>query len=180
MNKLFDEDENELDDNLPLEKNDEDDDEEYVQPKLGHDKIFGNDYNTGNLDFEEYANLPKVDVFYAEENLKECYDSYEYNRKKELETKVDLFFIESEPGKTLYNKKKLPKQVLPQVYVAIRKRFDNNDYTGAEIFTTIADYFGINYEVLYENIPSVFREELVRELDEKYEVLKKKGVRRLF
>ena len=78
------------------------------------------------------------------------------------------------------NKKKLPKQVLPQVYIAIREKFTNNDYTGSEIFITIAEYFGINYEVLYENIPSIYREELVRELDDKYGVLKKRGVTRLF
>jgi hypothetical protein len=182
-NKLFDNEDEE-----PREEEDftegfqiqetEEEDEEYI-PKPSHDKIFGNDYNTGNLDFEEYT-LPKVDSFYAEDNLRECYDSYEYNRKKVLEEKVDLFFLESEAGKVLGNKKKLPKQVLPQVYVAIREKFTGNDYTGSEIFIAIAEYFSINYEVLYENIPSLYREELVRELDDKYGVLKKRGVKRLF
>ena len=182
MSKLFD-DEEELsestDDTNQLVPDDEDDEEFVPQIKLSHDKIFGNDYNTGNLDFEEFS-LPQVDSFYAEENLRECYDAYEYNRKKELEEKVDEYFTESEPGKMLGTKKKLPKQVLPQVYIAIREQFTKNDYTDSEIFTTIADYFGINYEVLYENIPSIYREELVKELDEKYGILKKKGVKRLF
>jgi hypothetical protein len=178
--KLFDdpEDDDSLAENYSAFEGDDEDSE--VTPKVFHDKIFSNDYNTGNLDFEEYVNLPKVDTFYAEDNLRECYDSYEYNRKKDLEAKVDQFFNESEAGRALGNKKKLPKQVLPQVYISIRERFTNNDFTGSEIFTTIADYFGINYEVLYENIPSIYREELVRELDEKYGVLKKKGVKRLF
>jgi len=182
MKKLFDDledDENENLENSSFTEDDEDT-EDTPHKTVYHDKIFSNDYNTGNLDFEEYSNLPKVDTFYAEDNLKECYDSYEYNRKKDLEEKVDLFFSESDIGKVIGNKKKLPKQVLPQVYVAIRERFTKNDYTGSEIFTTIADYFAINYEVLYENIPSVYREELVRELDEKYGVLKKRGVKRLF
>lgn len=178
--KLFDdpEDDDSLEENYSTFEGDDEDSE--VTPKVFHDKIFSNDYNTGNLDFEEYVNLPKVDTFYAEDNLRECYDSYEYNRKKDLEAKVDQFFNESETGRALGNKKKLPKQVLPQVYIVIRERFTNNDFTGSEIFTTIADYFSINYEVLYENIPSIYREELVRELDEKYGVLKKKGVKRLF
>ena len=179
MNKLFDNGDEPLDEDDNLNDDQQDDTDEEFIPKLSHDKIFGNDYNTGNLDFEEY-NLPKVDTFYAEDNLRECYDSYEYNRKKELEAKVDTYFIESEPGQVLGNKKKLPKQVLPQVYIAIREKFTNNDYTGSEIFITIAEYFGINYEVLYENIPSIYREELVRELDDKYGVLKKRGVKRLF
>lgn len=184
MSKLFDnepyddEEDDELDDEFKVQE-EEDDDEEFVPKPVSQDKIFGNDYNTGNLDFEEY-NLPKVDTFYADDNLNECYDSYEYNRKKILEEKIDLYFSESEPGKILGNKKKLPKQVLSQVYVAIRERFTENDYTGSEIFTGIAEYFSINYEVFYENLPSIYREELVRELDEKYGVLKKKGVKRLF
>jgi hypothetical protein len=180
-NKLFDNgDDLEEDDNFQDEyAEDTTEEETEFVPKLSHDKIFGNDYNTGNLDFEEY-NLPKVDSFYAEDNLRECYDSYEYNRKKELEAKVDNFFLESDSGHLLVNKKKLPKQVLPQVYVTIREKFTGNDYTGSEIFIAIAEYFGINYEVLYENIPSIYREELVRELDDRYGVLKKRGVKRLF
>ena len=182
-NKLFDNEdeepkEDEFADGYRIEEDEVDEDAEYV-PKIAHDKIFANDYNTGNLDFEEYT-LPKVDSFYAETNLRDCYDAYEYNRKKELEAKVDEYFLASEPGQVLGNKKKLPKQVLPQVYVAIREKFKGNDYTGSEIFICIAEYFSINYEVLYENIPSLYREELVRELDDKYGVLKKRGVKRLF
>jgi hypothetical protein len=182
MKKLFDDPEDDENESLEDSNFTEDDEdlEDLSHKPLYHDKIFSNDYNTGNLDFEEYSNLPKVDTFYAEDNLKECYDSYEYNRKKDLEEKVDLFFIESDIGKAIGNKKKLSKQILPQVYVAIREKFIKNDYTGSEIFTTIAEYFSINYDVLYENIPSVYIEELVRELDEKYGVLKKRGLKRLF
>ena len=92
MNKLFDNGDEPLDEDDNLNDDQQDDTDEEFIPKLSHDKIFGNDYNTGNLDFEEY-NLPKVDTFYAEDNLRECYDSYEYNRKKELEAKVDTYFI---------------------------------------------------------------------------------------
>lgn len=172
MTRLFDENNEEEED-----FNEESEDQE--APKFGRDKIFSNDYNTGNLDFEEY-NLPKVESFYAESNLDDCYDSYEYHRKKVLEDRVDQYFKESEHGKILVTKKKLPKQVLPLVYVSIRERFIDNDYLGSEIFIGIAEYFGVNYEVLYENIPSIYREELVRELDDKYGMLKKKGVKRLF
>jgi hypothetical protein len=49
-----------------------------------------------------------------------------------------------------------------------------------EYFITIADYFGMSYEVLYENIPAIYREALVKELDDKYSILKKKGIRKLF
>jgi hypothetical protein len=185
MKKLFDNEEE--NDDAPLNqgpdtrgKNVDDEDEEFIPIKFNRDKIFENDYNTGNLDFEEYSNLPKVDIFYAEDNLKECYDSYEYSRALKLENFIDEYFKRTEFSALFSIKKKIPKQTLPQVYVCIREQFENHDYTGVEIFTSIADYFGINYEVLYENIPSVYRAELVKELDEKYGVLKKRGVKRLF
>ena len=184
MSKLFDEENEEfIEDSIPdpeIQLPEEKEDEEFVPIKASRDKIFENDYNTGNLDFEEYTNLPKVDNVYAEENLQECYDSYEYNRRSDLEVFVDEYFNNTQFGKIFAGKKKLPKQVLPQVFMAIRDQFAEGDYSGSEIFTSIADYFGINYEVLYENIPSVYRAELVKELDEKYGVLKKKGVKRLF
>jgi hypothetical protein len=183
MKKLFDEDENEaqMKPQVPGGSTPAgDEEEEDFSSGRNRDKIFENDYNTGNLDFEEYTNLPKVDIFYAEDNLKECYDSYEYSRSVKLENLIDEYFQETEYGAIFASKKKIPKQTLPQVFVSIRDKFINNDYTGVEIFTAIADYFGINYEILYENIPSLYRAELVKELDEKYGVLKKKGIKRLF
>lgn len=179
--QLFDEEENEqtpMSTPDELTVLDEDDEEEFVStPK--HDKIFNNDYNTGNLDFEEY-NLPKVDTFYAEQNLNDCYDSHEYEKKKQLEEMVDQYFKDSQYSKTLSMKKKIPKQVIPLVFVEIREKFTSNEFSCSEIFSTIADYFGLNYEILYENIPSIYREQLVRELDDKYGVLKRRGVKRLF
>ena len=60
MSKLFDGQE-EIDDELPVVPDEEDEISVRV-PK--RDKIFNNDYNTGNLDFEEY-DMPKVDTVYA-------------------------------------------------------------------------------------------------------------------
>ena len=183
MSKLFDEFEEEPIDDEFLEISVPDEEEEDEAPtvsKLSHDKIFDNDYNTGNLDFEEYSNLPRVDSTYAEGNLRECYDSYEYNRNFELEGLIDTYFKNIEQGKIFANKKKIPKQMLPTLFVSIREQFKGSDYTSSEIFTAIADYFCINYETLYENIPSVYRADLVKELDEKYGILKRKGLKRLF
>ena len=180
MSKLFDENEEDLNPDLNSRTDDTLDEENEVPIRIGKDKIFDNDYNTGNLDFEEFSNLPKVDAVYAEGNLQECYDSFSYSRNLDLEKLVDKYFNNTEFGKLLSNKKKIPKQLLPQVFVAIREQFVNSDYTCSEIFISIAEYFGVNFEVFYENIPSVHRAELVKELDEKYGILSKKGIKKLF
>jgi len=110
MSKLFDEEDEFLEGDTPETNQnvvDEDDDEESVPVKtFARDKIFDNDYNTGNLDFEEYSNLPRVDSSYAEDNLRDCYDSYEYTRKIDLEKTVDEYFKNTEHGKVFANKKK--------------------------------------------------------------------------
>ena len=144
------------------------------------DKIFHNDYNSGNIEFEEFHGVPKVDVFYAEANLKDTYDSFDYQRNVQIMEDIDDYFRETEQGKLLVNKKKIPKQMLSKIYVTLRSKFEGGEYTGVEIFTNIADYFNLNYEVLYENIPAIYREELVKELDEKFQVLSRRGIKKLF
>jgi hypothetical protein len=169
MKKIFDDEEDHFND-----------DESYDEESpIKIDKIFNNDYNTGNLDFEEYS-LPKVDSSYAEKNLQDCYNAFDYNRKMTIDLLVDEFFQKTSYYTILSAKKKIPKQLQSKVFIAISEQFTPNEYTGVEIFTAIADYFNINYESFYENIPAINREQLVRELDEKYGVLKKKGVKKLF
>ena len=174
MSKLFDEEYEE--ENFEEKSSQEDSVDE---KKFYRDKIFNNDYNVGNIDYENF-DIPKVEQFYADSNLDDCYNSYEYNRKMTLERLIDTYFKNTIYFRVLAGKKKVPKQVMSQVFTSIREQFQGSDYLGSEIFSAIAEYFSINYEVLYENIPSVYREELVRELDEKFSILKRKRIRKLF
>jgi hypothetical protein len=144
-----------------------------------HDKIFHNDYNTGNLDFEEYG-PPKVDVDFVEKHMESYYDSNTYFNKMQTMEKLDDFFQSSEIGKTIGLKKKIPKQMIPRLYIAMRGAFNENEIPETEFFTLLAEYFSMSYESFYENIPAIYRETLVRELDNKYGILKRKGLQRLF
>jgi hypothetical protein len=150
-----------------------------ASPISNRDKIFNNDYNTGNLDFEEYG-PPKVDNDYVESHMESYYDSNEYHFKMQVMERVDRFFKSTDAGKVIGMKKKIPKQMLSNIYLLIKKEFPNGELTEIEYFIAVADYFGISYEILYENIPAIHRESLVRELDGKYSILKKRGMRKLF
>jgi hypothetical protein len=143
------------------------------------DKIFNNDYNTGNLEFEEYG-PPKVDTEYAEAHMESFYNSNEYYSKMQIMEKINLFFADTEIGKVIGLKKKIPKQMLSKIYLIIKEAFNKGELTEVEYFIAVADYFGMSYESLYENIPAIHRESIVRELDHKYSILKKKGLRKLF
>jgi len=143
------------------------------------DKIFNNDYNTGNIEFEEFG-PPKVDADYAEAYMESYHDSNEYHTKMQIMEKIDEFFKNSETGKIIGLKKKIPKQLLSKIYLSIRAAFREGELTEVEYFTSVVDYFGMSYEVLYENIPAIHRESIIRELDKKYSILKKRGLRKLF
>jgi hypothetical protein len=159
-----------------------DDSEEHVEispMKSKFDKIFNNDYNTGNLEFEEYG-PPKVDADYAEAHMESYYDSNEYHSRMRIMEKIDNHFKDTEPGKIIGLKKKIPKQMLSKIYLVIKEAFTAGELTEVEYFISVADYFGMSYEILYENIPAIHRESIVRELDNKFSILKKKGIRKLF
>lgn len=150
-----------------------------IAQKRKFDKIFNNDYNTGNLDFEEFG-VPKVDQEYVDTYMESYVDSNTYHARMEVMEKIDTFFKDTDVGKVIGMKKKIPKQMLGKIYLMNKDAFKPGELTEVEYFTTLADYFGMSYEVLYENIPAIFRETLVRELDHKYSVLKRKGIRKLF
>lgn len=170
MNRLFD-----------FEEEEEFDDEDFDTPtEPKRDKIFNNDFNIGNLDYERFDHLPQIDQTYTDNLLGECYNSYEFARKQRLEVLIDDYVKNTKHVELLDSNKKIPKRILPLIYEAIVKQFKDGEFTSSERFIAIAEYFSIKYEILYENIPSLYREDLVRELDETYEILKRKGLKRLF
>lgn len=143
------------------------------------DKIFNNDYNTGNLEFEEYG-PPKVESEYAEAHMESYHNSNEYYFNLRVMERIDDHFRGSDTGKIIGLKKKIPKQLLSKIYLNVREAFTPGELSEKEYFINLAEYFGMSYEVLYENIPAIYRELIVRELDNKFGVLKRKGIRKLF
>ena len=99
---------------------------------------------------------------------------------KKLYEKIDNHFKDTDPGKIIGLKKKIPKQMLSKIYLVIKEAFTPGELTEVEYFIAVADYFGMSYEILYENIPAIHRESIVRELDNKFSVLRRKGIRKLF
>ena len=161
----------------------EEDEEEVVplpEEKFSQrDKIFNNDFNTGNLEFEEYG-PPKVDQDFIDQHMDNYYDSNNYHANIEIMKRLDDFFTGSEIGKSIGMKRKIPKQIIPKLYISLKDCFKEGELTESEFFTVLAEYFNMSYEVFYENIPAIYRESIVRELDIKYDVLKRKRQHKLF
>ena len=142
------------------------------------DKIFDNDFNTGNISTENLPNI-RVDFSYASGNLSEYYTADEYYEKTELTQLVYKSFKESQWGNLPLNKK-FSKELMPFIFKDILKDIDGKGYSATDMFICIAEFMDVTYEKAYEAAPLRIKERIIKELDNKYHLLKKKNIKRLF
>lgn len=76
------------------------------------------------------------------------------------------------------NEDRISKSVINEVYVYISQNV--TEYTKAEVFSVISDYFDITPSKFYNSLSNKAKDELILELDKKMNILEKKGIRKLF
>ena len=77
------------------------------------------------------------------------------------------------------NTKKLNKIQINQVFLLVINSI-GADYTRVDVFGSLSDYFDIIPNKFYNSLSIKYKDELIRELDNKYNILKKKNIRTLF
>jgi len=55
-----------------------------------------------------------------------------------------------------------------------------DDYSRVDLFSVISDYFDVFPNKFYNSLSNKFKDELIKELDDKYGILKKKRINKLF
>jgi len=75
--------------------------------------------------------------------------------------------------------KRLNKVQINQVFCFI---IDNigSEYTKIDIFGAVSDYFNVLPNKFYNSLSNKYKDELIKELDDKYNILEKKNIRKLF
>jgi hypothetical protein len=147
---------------------------EVAKKQLG-DKIFGahnnptkdNDYND-SFDIDQTHNI-----------LSETYDEEEYLHRKKLEELVYEAFQTSRWFPLSY-KKKIPKDLGPDIFQEILEKLEDSELTFSEKFVSICDYVQIPYAKAYEIAPIKYKEIIINELEAKYSILTKRKIRKLF
>lgn len=142
------------------------------------DKIFGNNYNTGNIDVENLPDI-KIEADYASNQLGDCYNAEDYTERKALMEDVYNTFKASQWGNLPLNKK-FSKELMPYIFNDIYKGVDGKGYSVIDIFISIAEFMDISYERVYEIAGLRMKEKVIIELEAKYKVLSKKNINRLF
>jgi hypothetical protein len=107
------------------------------------------------------------------------YDDEEYIHSTKLNTKIDEIFQDSR-WTVISPTKKIPKDLIPLIFQDILQKLEDSEFTMVEKFVAICDYTAINYQKAYESIHMKYKEQIVQEMDNKYGILGKKGIKRIF
>lgn len=148
--------------------------EQEPKKQLG-DKIFG----AHNNPTQENPYGENFDLDMGHRMMEDSYDEEEYLHQKKLEEAVFTAF-QSSRWYPLSYKKKIPKELVPHLFQDVIERMEGSEFGFAERFVVICDFIGVAYTKAYELVPAKYKEIIVNELDNKYGVLSKRRIKRLF
>jgi hypothetical protein len=141
---------------------------------MKEDKIFNNKFNTGDVEYEVFGKISVKSDFVAR-------DAHEEYVEGQLQEDIYDIFINSPYFEEFSKNKKVSKSEAANIYYYFDDRLpDNDDISAIEKFINIAEFMSIPYEVLYTELAPVYKEKLLRELDNKYQIFEKRKIKRLF
>lgn len=107
------------------------------------------------------------------------YEDEEYIYMNKLNDMIDQIFQESR-WTVINPHKKIPKDLIPLIFQDILEKLESSEFTMVEKFVAVCDYTAINYQKAYESIHMKYKEMIVQEMDKKYKILQKKGIKKIF
>jgi hypothetical protein len=144
---------------------------------MAEDKIFNNSYGSSEIDHRkiEFTIAP------AFGSSMDPDDRIHYDL---LLKKIDELIIGSEfeeLNKVTENgvAKKLNKVQINKVYFYVIDKI-GHAHTRIDLFGVLSDYFDVFPNKFYNSLSNKFKDELILELDKKYNILEKKKIRKLF
>lgn len=131
------------------------------------DKIINNSYNTGEIDFEVFTGVMKVEdgaYSFYEDQLSD--NMTETRIVKELNETLYTFFETSPFFEKYKNPRRVDKSDMIKMYYYFKEKLlKKNIYSGVQIFIGFAEFFQINYDLLYNEVGILDKETLLKELD---------------
>ena len=147
-------------------------------PKRREDKIFGNSFNLGNVEHENFHEV-KIEAGYATANLGDCYDTEDYYQRRKILDEVVIIFEKSQWHEMPLGKR-FPKEVLPYIFQELYTGLQGCGYTSVDMFIAITEFMDLPYEKVYEATGLAVKEQLIKELEVEHGTLAKKKINRLF
>lgn len=137
-----------------------------------NDKIFDNTYNAGLIEYEQFSSV-KISAEYESALLSSYYDAQDYYRNETLMSLINDLWIQTKWFKMFGQLKKVPKQYLSEIFTYFIDciLLSDTTYSNCEMFVIIADFLDVTYKSLYEMISPIFKIKILKEIDEKFNVL---------
>ncbi len=138
------------------------------------DKIFNNRYNTGDIEYEVFKKIQVHDSFMPKDTVEEYVE-------QRMQEEIYNIFKGSHYFEEYSKNKKFSRSEVAIIFYYFEERLNNSqDIPAIEKFIAIAEFMCVPYEVLYEELAPLYKEALIRELDGKYNIFKKRNIKRLF
>ena len=141
------------------------------------DEIEDSSDTSSDSEYEEYDPDPSLD--YRSLQSVVTYEDENYIHATKLNEKIDEIFQGSR-WTVISPNKKIPKDLIPLIFQDILQKLEETEFTMVEKFVAICDYTAINYQKAYESIHMKYKEQIVQEMDRKYGILGKKGIKKIF
>ena len=139
---------------------------------MKEDKIFNNRYNTGDIEYETFGAIKVHDKYVP----RDTFEEYTDNRLQE-----DLYeiFQASDFYEDYSKNKKVVRSDVARIYYYFDDNLKNSKGMAAvEKFVAVAEFMSISYDLLYEELAPTYKEALLKELDGKYDIFRKKNIKR--
>lgn len=147
------------------------------------DKILDNKYNTGQIEHEFFHSRDmRISDEYIDQNLDEYYNSEKYTRFKGILERIEIVTSSSVFSLDGHPKRKLPKARLNEYFCFIVDEVRKTDttYSMIEFFIGTCEYLGCNYENMFKEMNTSYKEQLLDELDKDYHIFSKMNIKKLF
>jgi hypothetical protein len=76
--------------------------------------------------------------------------------------------------------KKIPKDLIPFVFQDLLESMEQTEFTMVEKFVSICDFMNVGYLKAYELIHMKYKEIIVNEMDQKFGIVSKKKIKKIF
>jgi len=151
-----------------------------IPAKRREDKIFNNKYNTGDIEFKHFGTFA-IDTNWLTDQNRGFFDDQENFENLMLQENLFKIFEESSFYEKYSKNKKVKKDEVLKIFYYFLDRLEEPErYTAVEKFIEIASFMNINFKTLYNSLNTVFKEDILKELNRKYDIFKQKKIHRLF
>jgi len=156
--------------------------EEFEDKKYMEDKILNNSYNSGEIVYEGFTQPMKIDDAVSHLYSDTISDNIVEERIfKILDEKIYDVFKESPYYEKYKNPKRVDKNDMIKMYYYFKnKLIKQNTFSSIQMFIGFAEFFQINYDQLYLDIGVHDKEEILKELNDKFKLNTKIKTKKLF